>query len=120
MIKTDEDALICDFAEYYKIYDYRALPVRFAATLACGLRDNSRIKKALSGTSYDTDTLLLAAAVDRLSLLWWAKTKDGQDGVSAPASVLSLLLGEEENESDAMAFVSGDEFEKTRKNIIAG
>ena len=26
MIKTDEDALICDLAETYQIYDYKSLP----------------------------------------------------------------------------------------------
>ena len=26
MIKTDEDALICDLAETYRIYDYKQLP----------------------------------------------------------------------------------------------
>ena len=41
MIATDEDALICDFAETYHIYDYRSLDVEYAATLAYGLRDDS-------------------------------------------------------------------------------
>lgn len=121
MILTDEDALICDFAEYYHIYNYRALPVNYAATLACGLGKESRIREALFGRNYDTDTLLLAAAVDNLRLLWWAKTQDGQNGRNVPISVLSLLLGEEnETEDDVIKFESGDDFEKTRKNLIEG
>jgi len=44
MIKLDENALICDFAETYHIYDYRQLPPTRVAVFACGLRDDSRIK----------------------------------------------------------------------------
>ena len=32
MIKTDEDALICDLAETYQIYDYKSLPAYMVAT----------------------------------------------------------------------------------------
>lgn len=34
MLNLSEDALICDFAETYHIYDYRSLPLRLVATLA--------------------------------------------------------------------------------------
>ena len=37
MIALDQNALICDFAETYGIYNYRALPVSLLATLAVGL-----------------------------------------------------------------------------------
>ena len=43
MIAIDEDALICDLAETYQIYDYRRLPVQTVAVFSLGLRDNSRI-----------------------------------------------------------------------------
>ena len=69
MIRMDETALICDFAETYHIYDYRAMPLRTVAALAAGLRRNSRIMIKMSGVGVDPDTLLLAAAVDRLSFL---------------------------------------------------
>ena len=36
MIFTDEEALICDLAETYQIFDYRSLPVRTVATLSAG------------------------------------------------------------------------------------
>lgn len=118
MILTDEDALICDFAEYYHIYDYRALPVKYAATLACGLGENSRIKKALSGTSYDTETLLLAAAVDRLSLIWWSKTQDGQKNVNRPMLISDVLQGGTAQESDTELFNSGEDFIAWRNKLI--
>lgn len=43
MKKQYEDELICDMAESYRIYDYRALKARYAATLALGLRPHSRV-----------------------------------------------------------------------------
>ena len=49
MIRFDEDALICDLAETYHIYDYRSLPVKLVATLSAGLRDDSRIKLKAAG-----------------------------------------------------------------------
>ena len=44
MAARDEDALVCDMAETYHIFDYRALPLFLAARLACGLREDSRSK----------------------------------------------------------------------------
>ena len=75
-----ETELICDFAETYHILDWRTLPLTTAAALSVGLRDNSRVKMKLAGVEAGQDTLLLAAIVDRLSLLWWAKTKDAESG----------------------------------------
>ena len=65
MVRADEDALICDFAETYHIYDYKRLPLSTAAALAVGLRDTSRIKMKLSGAVVANDIQLMAAAVDR-------------------------------------------------------
>lgn len=48
MIATDQDALICDMAETYGIFDLQALPVATLATLAVGLRENSRILELLA------------------------------------------------------------------------
>ena len=52
MVASDEDALICDFAETYHILDYKALPLKLRATLASGLRDSSRSKLILHGREY--------------------------------------------------------------------
>lgn len=43
MMNISEDALICDLAETYHIYDMRSLPLRTVATLSAGLREDSRI-----------------------------------------------------------------------------
>ena len=74
------DELTCDMAETYHALDWRALGLPLAATLAAGLRENSRTRMALAGSVSTVDTLLLGAAVDALHLLVWGKTKDGQKG----------------------------------------
>ena len=117
MISTDRDALVCDLAETYGIYDLRALPVSTLATLAVGLRDNSRIKMRLAGVKVSRAEMLLAAAVDRLSLLVWAKTENGRNNVNRPKSVLSILLGEEEQKSDVQSFDSAEDFNSEWKRI---
>lgn len=108
MISLDEDALICDLAETYQIYDYRSLPVRLVATLAAGLRDNSRIKLLAAGCPVSQDTILLASIADRIEAFRYSFAKDPKE----PPSLLKLLMGEEAKErAGSMSFDSADEFE---------
>ena len=100
MIREDETALICDLAETYGVLDWRALPLKTAAALSAGFRDNSRIKMKIAGMNADQETLLLAAAVDRLNLLLWAKTKDGLAGRNAPESIYEKLTSRPEDNKD--------------------
>ena len=111
MISADRDALVCDLAETYGIFDFRALPVSLLATLAVGLRDDSRIKMRLTGAKATKCELLLAAAVDRLSMLLWAQTEDGRNGVNRPRSVFSVIQGTETKDSPVEAFETADAFE---------
>lgn len=115
MIRTDEDALICDLAETYHIYDYKRLPLKTVAALSAGLRDDSRVKMKLSGAVAPTDTMLLAAVADRLSLLVWMKTKDGSKGRNKPKSILDSFNGKESNIS---AYISGEDFMKEREKLL--
>lgn len=69
MIALDEGALICDFAETYQIYNYKALPVSLAATLAVGLRDDSRIKLKRNGQLVSNTDVLLSVVADRLGVV---------------------------------------------------
>ena len=78
MIRLDEDALICDIAETYNVINFRELPPLKVAILACGLRVNSRIRSKMAGLKIPIDLLMNANVVDRLSLLVWAQTEDGQ------------------------------------------
>ena len=107
-----ETELICDFAETYHILDWRTLPLNTAAALSVGLRENSRVKMKIAGVEAGQDTLLLAAIVDRLSLLWWAKTKDAESGRNKPKSIFEQLTRrpEDEPEKKVTAFHSGEEF----------
>lgn len=116
MIRTDENALICDLAETYKIYDYRSLPATRIAAFAVGLRENSRIKLKMSNLKYSVDTLLLAAIADRLSLLVWLKTKDGAHGINKPPSIMMKLMGEEDGKN-VLSFDTPAEFEAKWKEI---
>ena len=93
MIATGEDELICDMAETYHVLDYRALPVKLLATLACGLRPSSRSMLKLRGENVPLETLLLAAMADRLAWLQWAKTKDGKKNANRPKAIVPQLSG---------------------------
>ena len=89
MLAFDRNALICDLAETYHIYDYRALPVTTLAALACGLRADSRIKLKLSGIAEVSNEVLLIQIFDILQLMryqWFATKKD------APPKLLSEML----------------------------
>ncbi|MGT2716558.1 DUF5361 domain-containing protein [Streptococcus respiraculi] len=117
MIQTDEEALICDLAETYHIVDYQALPASKVAILAGGLRDDSRIKMILSHQEIAFDTLVLAGILDRLSLLYWAQTKDGQKGANPPVSIVNKLL-HKEVERQELVFSSGEDFEKAKRALL--
>lgn len=119
MIATDKTALICDLAETYHIFDYTKLPVMQVAVLAVGLRDTSRIKMKMNNMRHSLDTMLLAALVDRMSLLLWAKTQDGINGFNRPKSVFEQLIGEETH-TDIVAFESPEAFEKEWKRKGGG
>lgn len=121
MIATDEDALICDLAETYHLFGWRSVPVRLAATLACGLRDDSRIKMRMSGSRVSIDTMLRAVMADRLSFLAWAQTEDGRKGRKKPPSFVEMLTKkEEQKEPDVVVFDSPDDFEAARQRIFSG
>ena len=115
----NEDALICDFAETYNIYDYKQLPLSRAAVLAYGLRDDSRIKTLLRKEKAPIETLLLISIVDRLSLLLWAKTKDGQKNRNRPKSLMGVLFPQNA-EAGVVSFGSAEEFEERRKKLMEG
>lgn len=118
MIKKDEDALICDFAETYNIYDYKSLPLKMVGSLALGLRDNSRIKMAMTGSQASSEVMLMAAMVDRLSLLVWMKTKDAEKGKNKPKSILENLTKSENIENTNIAYTSGEDFIRAREELL--
>lgn len=110
MIILDEDALICDLAETYQIYDYRSLPLRLVATLAAGLRDNSRIKLLASGSPVAQDIILLAGIADRVDAIRYGFSDAAKSG-KKPPSLVEMLFGET-TEKGNMSFKTSEEFNK--------
>ena len=118
MIKEDQDALICDLAETYGIYDMWSLPLHTVATLAAGLRDDSRIKLKMSGAKIDTETLLLAGMFDRLSILIWQLNGLGGETTKKPDSLLAQMMGMESGRNDKVeVFETGEDFDARWKEL---
>ena len=121
MMRKNRDALECDFAETYNIYDIRALPARRVALFAVGLRDNSRIKMLLADTKFTFSEILLINIYDALNLELWTKTKDATKGKNKPESLYKKLMGindQTKKESKNMTFDSAEEYEKIRKKLL--
>lgn len=111
MVNTDRDALECDLAETYHIYDMRALPLSKVALFSVGLRENSRIKMAMNESKVTLQESLTALAVDSLNLLAWSKTQDAENGKNPPESVYEKLTRKQKT-SNAPSFKTMEEFEK--------
>lgn len=118
MIKLDEDALICDLAEVYNIFDYKQLPAYRVAVFSLGLSDSSRIKLKLTDRTVDFETMLLAGIFDKVSMLFWSKTKDAEKNKNRPTSVVEMLSGKKENQSKVVSFESGKDFEANRQRVL--
>lgn len=116
MIKIDKDALMCDLAETYQIYDLKQLPLTKVAVFSLGLKDDSRIKMKMRNQKFDLNQILLMSVADNLKLLLWSKTKDAQKGRNRP--VLWSSLFEEPKEKKEIVFNSGEDFEKERNRLL--
>ena len=111
MRASDEDALMCDFAQYYGIYSFEDLPVRRQAVLALGLPRESRIMRKLSGVDQDEKTLFLAGILDELRVMNWRHTKEAKHKRNYPKSILNELLhGKEKEKEQVKSFSSGEDF----------
>lgn len=115
----DEDALLCDFAEVYHLFNYRALPPKYAAALFVGLDEESRIKRKLSGCPVSTQTALLAIIADRLGLLVWQSTEDGHRGTNKPNSIFDAIMRGNE-ESELCGYETGTDFDAAREKVLNG
>lgn len=119
MVSQDEDALICDFAEYYNIYNYKEYSLRYVATLAYGLRENSRIKMSLSDSNVSFDTLILASILDATNFIAWTKTENARSNTNRPKSLVDSLRGIEPNNTrDYVVFNSANDFEEARAKLM--
>lgn len=120
-MKKGKEELICDFAEYYHIYDYRTLSLSTVAVLASGLRENSRSMMKIRGDDLTIDQTLLSIIYDQLRLLVWLNTKDAQKGHGRPKALLEELKKQKDKEEskDALKkFNSPDQFEAARNKLL--
>lgn len=114
MIGLDEDALICDLAETYHIYNARDYETSYIATLAAGLRDDARIVKKITGCDLSMAELLAAVTADNLTVL-----NHGLAGEKKRPRLFTekLNLGKE---AEKQGFASGAEFDVWRRSILKG
>lgn len=112
--------MVCDLAEYYHVLDWRSLPLRTVAMLVAGLREDSRTMMQVSGQKIKLDSALMAASLDRLSMLLWARTKDGEKNRRRPKSILDTLTKEKDQKDQVVAFESAEDFMEARRRIIEG
>ena len=120
MIALDRDALICDLAETYKIYDMRQVSVRTLAVLANGLQPDARIKTRLAGLKVPLSLYVLYEISDKLSVITWMISDDGRTGKNRPemASDRLRLDYTADRPKAIKGFVSGADFEKEKKKIV--
>ena len=125
MRAVHEDALICDFAQYYHVYEIDSLDVRTAAVLACGLPADSRAFRESSRskeTGINPDSLFKAAVIDAIRNVEWAICQThSKKRLKRPESVTKKLLGQkDEQHQNVQGFETPEEYEAARQRIIEG
>lgn len=123
MLRTDEDALLCDFAETYNIYDLGSLPVKTVAALAFGLREDSRIKMIMAGLKAPVNQMLLAHIADSANFIKWTKTEAAVNNPSDPPDrLLNVIMGVPQagDSKNCKGFKTIADFEAARAKIIRG
>lgn len=88
------------------------------ATLASGLNMDSRIKKKILDRRLSTSEMLLAGMLDRLSMLVWLNSEDARQGINRPRSILAMLEGVQERQSEYQHFNSIEEYEAKRAELF--
>lgn len=94
--------------------DWRALPLRLAATLAAGLPETSRSLRKAAGRTVDFETELLAYSADRLTQVLWLLSSS----TSKPPSVLEGLRGGPD--SNVQCYDSAEEFDAALAALKGG
>lgn len=116
MISNYPEELTCDMAETYGVFDIKRVPARLLATLAVGLRDDSRVKKAITGKKIDDNTFLLSVIADNLRVIAWRMTEDGHEGKNPPKLFTDIFLGRDQ-EREFKVFNSPEEFKAKWKEL---
>ena len=117
-LAMDKNAVICDLAETYNIYDYRRVPGRLLGILVAGLGANTRIGKKINGVRGDVADVLLAQILDGVRFLCWAQTQDGRKGRHRPQSIASDFFVSEDQKKTKKITI--DEYNKIRQKVMGG
>lgn len=104
--------MICDLAETYGIYDYKAMKPSLIATLAVGLPESSRIMRKYSGVNLTMNQMLLSLIVDGINIGNWQRA--GGKRNKRPQSIFQKLT-KPEKKDELMSFRTPEEFEEWRK-----
>ena len=115
MLSVDRDALLCDLAETYHIYDMRELPVKTLAALSFGLREDSRIKLKMAGMTYIPPMFLLASICDNITMLRYNLL--AQEGDKLPTLFTDRILGKVK-EDDTVGYQSAEELQAALDSYI--
>jgi len=118
MLGHNRTMVMCDMAETYGIYDMWGLPLSTTAALACGLREDSRIRMSMRGDRITTETLMLATIADSMRVLTWMQTEDGHKGTNRPKSILNILTKEQDEEDEPVQYATAADFDAARAEII--
>ena len=106
---------MCDMAQTYGVFDWRALPLSMAATLAAGLGPGSRCEGARLGLRVPPRDFLAALAADRLALLLYRYAQSDE----RPQLWSQVMIREQEIEETG-AFETAEDFEAWRAQQFKG
>lgn len=120
MYALDRDALVCDFAETYRVLDMWALPVPLLAVLASGLREDSRIMMKMGGVSYVPAYISAAKAADELAMLLYSFTEDAAKGRNRPELLSDFIVEKQEPKQTNQGYDSGEDFLAAWEKITKG
>ncbi len=114
-----KDALICDFAQYYHLYSFDAVSIETAAILACGLPQESRTIRKLTGQRFSTEIILQIGVLDAIKSLEYAYVSaHSKRKLQKPQSLMKMMNRQDEN--DIKSFRSGEDFERERERLLRG
>lgn len=120
MITLDEEALICDLAETYHIYNYRELRPSLVGVLACGLREDSRIALKQAGLNVSPENMMLAMIIDKLEIQSHQLARlSGIKHLPKPVSLVDALRNKKKKDSN-ITFDSGEGFDKEWMKLTGG
>lgn len=91
----------------------------YIATLAIGLRSESRVATKLAGRKNSQIELLFARLIDEVSFIAWTKTKDAQHNRNRPESMVRLML-DGPKEKEFKGFNTPEDFERAKMRILRG